>query len=156
MINKINNLTDLITAAENNSTTQVVSGGNSKYSFGIVNSANNGKRLSFSKTLAKDVELTDTVYILPSVASGEIFVTNSPISGKCSKASLSGVDKKLCYSTPLVKLIIETFGIDFGGHTSMAFSDITIEELNDVKVARIRVDQDAPAAQPQTESEGDE
>ena len=156
MINKNDNLTDLITAAENNSTTQVVSGSNSKYSFGIVNSQNNGKRLSFSKALAKDTDLTDIVYILPSVASGEVFVAGTSISEKCSKALLSGADKKLCYSTPLVKLIIETFGIDFGGHTSMAFSDITIEELNDVKVARIRVDQDAPAAQPQTESEGDE
>jgi len=151
MINKNNSLTELIAAAENNSTTQVVSGSNSKYSFGIVNSQNNGKRLSFSKALAKDTDLTDIVYILPSVASGEVFVAGTSISEKCSKASLSGADKKLCYSTPLVKLIIDTFGLDFGGHTSVSFSDISIEELNGVKVARIRVGQDTSVTQTQSE-----
>ena len=155
MTNKNNTLTNLITAVENNASTQVVSGGNSKYSFGIVNSTNNGKRLSFSKSLAADVGLTDTVFILPSTASGEIFVTSSPISEKCSKATLSGAEKKFCYSTPLVKLLVDMFKLDFGGHTSLSFSDVTIEDLDDVRVARISISQPVTEAQVLTESEAD-
>ena len=61
------------------------------------------------------------------------------ISDKCSQAPLKGEGKKLCYCAPLVKLFIDTFSLDFDGHTSMSFSDITIEDLNDVKVARISI-----------------
>lgn len=153
MNNKINSLSDLISTAESSTSTQVVSGSGSKYSFSIVNSQNNGKRLSFSKSLATDIGLTDTVFILPSVASGEIFVTSSSISGKCSKAPLSGADKKLCYSTPLVKMIVSAFGLNFAGHTSMSFPDVTIEDFGDVKVARISMAQPVAEAQVQTESE---
>lgn len=148
------NLNELIATAENSDAIQVVSGSNRKYSFSIANSQN-GKRLSFGKTLVKDTELADTVFVLPSTASDEIFVSNTSISDKCSYSPLSGSDKKVSYSAPLVKMIVDTSGISFGDHTSKSFADISIEDLNSIKVARISIVQPETEAKIQTENEAD-
>ena len=150
-----NTLTTLIETAEMNVTTPIISKTRSKYSFGIVNTAKNGKRLSISKQLCEDIDLKEEIFLLPSEASGEIFVSALPISDKCSQASLKGDSKKLCYCAPLVKLLIDTFNLDFGGHTSMSFADISVEDLKGVKVARIHMRQPVTEVKLQVENEAE-
>lgn len=43
-----------------------------KYSFGIVNSKNNGKRVTFNKALSHALGLTDKVTVMPDVEEGKV------------------------------------------------------------------------------------
>ena len=153
MNNSNNTLTTLIETAEMNVTTPIISKTRSKYSFGIVNTAKNGKRLFISKQLCEDIGLKEELFLLPSEVSGEIFVSGMSISDKCSQAPLKGEGKKLCYCAPIVKLLIDTFGLDFDGHTSMSFADISVEDLKGVKIARIRMRQPVTEVDSQVENE---
>lgn len=67
-------------------TTTAISGG---YSFGIVCSASNGKRVSFSKALSKVLALEDRVYIAPVPAEGVLLVSAQPITEKPMEGRLN-------------------------------------------------------------------
>lgn len=131
-------INDLIAMAEQSSISYVVSTGASKCSVSIVNSIN-GKRLSFSKALCKDVGLTDRVYLLPVAEQGKLLIANNAISSKASNGSLSGQEKKICYSAILVNMITNAFKLDFSNKTSMAFTDIEYDTVNGIKVAIVNI-----------------
>ena len=75
------NINSTLTKAQSLSlpTITSISHGSSKFSFGVVNSKKNGKRLSFSKALVAKLELTDKTYITPVKEDGVI--TNFAIAG---------------------------------------------------------------------------
>lgn len=117
-------------------TTAAVSGG---YSFGIVCSASNGKRISFSKALSKALALEDKVYIAPVPAEGVVLVSSQPITDKPMEGRLNKDERKICYRTEIVHTLIELFRIDMGEHVSVTFTDITIEHSGEIPFAVIKL-----------------
>ena len=130
-------LDELISKANNNSNSTVVSTGASKYSISIVNNIN-GKRLTVSKALSSDLHLNDTAYFLPVEETGQLLIAGSPI-GKANPCCLSGADKKICYNASLVKMLTESFKLDFSSKTSMCFSDIYIDKSTGSPVAVVNM-----------------
>lgn len=145
------NINDLVAKANSVSlpTAHVSHGGGNVLSFGIVCSASNGKRLSFSKALADHLALDDTAYITPLVEEGLILITGKPVFNNAYECGLRGSDKKLSYRANVVNALIDSFSLDFGTHVSRAFNKIEIFEHNGVPVASIQLTEPA-----NTESDG--
>ena len=97
----------------------------SNLSFNIVNSKRNGKRVKLSKDLAQAVDLTDSADMLPLEEEGLLKVDN---------------EAKIAYNSGVVALLTQMFGLNFADHTSMSFSNITIDKLEDgIPVALIPI-----------------
>ena len=122
----------------NAAVTTVNSSGNT-YSVGIVNSFDNGKRVSISKGLSKKLALTDTVAVLPMAEDGVVLFAKALPFAAASTVKLSGKDKKIAYSAPLVQMLTLAFGLDFSVRTSMAFNEVEFEDLDGVTVAAVRI-----------------
>ena len=113
--------------------TNVVSRG--KLSVGIVNSQNNGKRLSISKALAEALDLKDEIAILPVPTEGVVLMSKVlPFPGT-TVCKLRGDGKKVAYGAGLVRQLTECFGLDFSERVSCTFADIAINDLDGVPVA---------------------
>ena len=121
----------------------VISGGRKgcgAYSFGIVNSRNNGKRLTISKALAAALELTDYVEFAPVPKEGVLIIGKKLPVKNASDGNLTGEDKKICYFSQMVQTLTKLFGLDFSKHTSMSFSDIEVEDRDEGPIAIIRIE----------------
>ena len=116
-----------------------VSGGSSTYSFGIVNSSSNGKRMSFSKALVAKLNLNDTVFITPLVDDGKILVVGQKLFDATYECGLRGDSRKTSYRAGVVKEIVNAFHLDFGSHVSMTFTNIEFFEHEGVTVASIKL-----------------
>jgi len=81
-----------------------------KYSFGVVNSRNNGKRVTLSKTLAKDLGIVgeeNKLMLLP-IPSKKVLLLGAELPAElASVCFLKGEDKKISYSADIVKLVAE-------------------------------------------------
>ena len=132
------NINSTLTKAQSLSlpTITSISHGSSKFSFGIVNSKRNGKRLSFSKALCEKLELTNNAYITPVKEDGAIIVAGSKIF-ESYKCDLRGSDKKLSYNSGVVETLTELFSLDFSKHVSMSFGQIEFDDHEGVPVAVI-------------------
>lgn len=102
-----------------------------KLSFGIVNSAANGKRVSFSKALANHLQLEKdgTVKIIPVPAVGAIIIgkdlslTNTYVCPlKFSK------ERFVSYHSACVAGLTESFDLDFKNHVSISFDRIELDK----------------------------
>lgn len=109
--------------------------GNAKYSFGIVNSKNNGKRVTISKALAQTLDLEDNAMFMPSGSDRKLVIGRTLPFPHAITGKLSGADKKTCYLTPLVALLTEMYELDFSKHVSQTFTTIDIDNINGVPVA---------------------
>ena len=69
-------------------------GGSSRFSMGIVNSKNNGKRLTFSKALSSKLGLAETVQMLPIMDEGVLLVAKDLPVSSASSGSLRGRRKE--------------------------------------------------------------
>lgn len=119
----------------------VTSSGGNDYSFGVVNSGYNGKRLTFSKALVKKLQLEGEVRLFPMRDDGALMVAKEfpgiP-ADYISCGILKGEERKTCYSAGLVQMIVESFGLDYsGGRTSISFSNITFETCDGVVIAQV-------------------
>lgn len=107
-------------------------GGSSTLSFGVVNSAANGKRLTFSKGLSHALGLTDGVYL--SFIPAEKMLLLSPVSccgqSQLCKLRTSG-ERKVSYNSHAVQLVTAAFELDFSGCTSMSFGQIEVQTNTD-------------------------
>lgn len=104
----------------------------SNLSFNIVNSKRNGKRVKFSKDLAQAVDLTDSAAMLLLQEEGLLMVANKlPYEAACTVVLKDDEGAKIAYNTGMVILLTQMFDLNFTGHTSMSFSDIDIETLED-------------------------
>ena len=112
---------------------------NGDYSFGIVNSEANGKRVSISKNLSKKLELTETLAILPMIEDGVVLLAKELPFPATSHVSVRGKDKKIAYSASLVKLLTEVFTLEYSARTSMSFSDIDFDTVDDMPVAIVKI-----------------
>ena len=120
-----------------NATVPAIAKSGSKYSLGIVNSRNNGKRLTISKSIADNLELTDKVYAMPAVDDRKLVLSRTQVFPNSVELTLSGEGKKISYSARFVLLLTDMFGLDFSEHVSRTFTDITFDEYEGVPVAVI-------------------
>lgn len=106
-----------------------------KYSFGIVNSKKNGKRISFNKALSHALGLTDKVTLMPNAEDGKVVLCRDLVFPKAVEGTLRDDGSKICYNTAIVKMLSAEFFIDFSNRTSYTFTDIDIDEFNGYPVA---------------------
>ena len=127
--------------------------GNSKPSFGIVNSRHNGKRFSFSKALSEELGLTDYVEFQPS---GQKVLLISKALGipKAMNSNLCGEDgKKIAYCSGHVAALSKFYNLDFTKRTSRSFDRITFatSPVTGEKIAVVVINQNAQIPEPVTE-----
>lgn len=104
----------------------------SNLSFDIVNSKRNGKRVKLSKDLAQAVDLTDSADMLPLEEEGLLMVAKKlPFEAACPVLLKGDNEAKIAYNSGVVALLTQMFGLNFADHTSMSFSNITIDKLED-------------------------
>ena len=112
-------------------------GQNSKVSFSIVNSANNGKRIMFSKGLLEKLGNPTTVKFMVLTEEGVLIVGENLGAEKAYK--FSEANKKIIYCGGVINSLVEDFSIDFEGRTSRSFAEIDIGSYNDNPVAIIKL-----------------
>lgn len=99
-------------------------------SLSIVNSSNNGKRMSFSKGLIEGLRNPKQIQFLTSKADDDWFL----IIGENLKAKktfkFSPANPQVIYCGSYIQSITAEFDLDFNNRTSMTFSDIEINEYN--------------------------
>ena len=108
-----------------------------KYTFGIVKSGQNGKRLSFSKSLVEDLDVSDTIYAKLSVEDRKLVIGKELPFPKPTKLELKGVGKKISYNAGFVELLTSLFDLDFSDKSSMTMYDIVLDSIDGVPVAVI-------------------
>ena len=106
-----------------------------KDTFGVVNSAQNGKRLSISKALAQHLGVDTFVYAMPSAEERKLVLGKELPFTNAVELKLSGEGKKLCYNAHIVELLTDMFSLDFSTHVSMTVSNIVLDVKNGVPVA---------------------
>lgn len=107
-------------------------GGSSKLSFGIVNSASNGKRITFSKGLVTALAVTNKAVMLPVKAKDVLMVARVLPFPAAKSVDLKGEDgRKIAYDSEMVTLLTKVFDLTFTKHVSAAYNDITIDTLDD-------------------------
>ncbi len=132
------NISDLISKISAEDAAPVINAtGAGKYSFGIVNSEGNGKRITLSKALSSDLGLTDHLELLPYPKDGILIIGANLNSEFASSCTLRGKEKKIGYAAPIVHLLTQLYAIDFSSHVSKSFSDVTLDSHNGEKVAVI-------------------
>ena len=105
------------------------------FSFGLVNSTQNGKRFSISKALAEQLQLTDSVYVMPSAATREVVIGKTLPFPSSKNCKLKGDGKKLCYSASVVELLTKVLNLDFSLHVSITAKQINLCEIEGMPVA---------------------
>ena len=113
----------------------------SKYSMGIVNTPDNGKRLTFSKSIADELGITDTAFAMPAEGERKLVVGKTLPFPEAVKLTLKGTTKKTCYNAHMVASLTDMFNIDFSTKTSRSFTEVTFDMYNGVKVAIITFSQ---------------
>ena len=116
------------------------------YSFGIVNSKSNGKRLTLSKSLNAALELESTIEFIAIPEDGTLLVSKAFPEGTAVSYELKGDadDRRTCYSTDVVKAIIKDFHLKFEDCVSRTFNRITIDKSGDVPFAIITLSAPVP------------
>lgn len=128
------NIDELIKMAEQDAHTIVIRSGASNCSMSIVYNVN-GKRMSFSKSLATQLGVTNEIYLLPVKEANTLILSAKPIGSKSSVSDVIGEGKKICYSAQLCKALVETFELNYDNATSLSFRDITFDSMNGEQVA---------------------
>lgn len=98
--------------------------GNGKYSFGIVCSEQNGKRVSLTTSLASKLNIDDEMFITSYASKGFIVISPKKLNDKSVMYTVKGADKKIAYNSSLVHYLIDTFNLNFEGHVSRSFDNI--------------------------------
>lgn len=98
--------------------------GNGKYSFGIVCSEQNGKRVSLTASLASKLNIDSEMFITSYASNGFIVLSSSKLNEQSVKYTLRGKEKKTAYNASLVHYLIDTFHLNFEGHVSKSFGNI--------------------------------
>ncbi|MBP3400428.1 MAG: hypothetical protein J6K70_01520 [Selenomonadales bacterium] len=112
---------------------------NGKHSFGIVNSVNNGKRITISKSLSEALDLTDTIMLTINQEDRQVFIGKTLPAQQAVTGKLSGTGKKICYMTSIVTTLTKVFNINFSTCVSRTFTDIEIVDHNGITFAVINI-----------------
>jgi len=137
---------NIITDAKSIDISKYSSESSGTYSFSIVNSTDNGKRITFSKSLLKTLDVDKTIELLISPQNKMVIVG----------ADLKSLDESLnpyvltlrkcgmSYKADIVHAITKVFSLDFSVHTSYTFRDIELDSESGKPVAFINVDRPIP------------
>lgn len=112
-------------------------GGN--FSFGLVNSCSNGKRITLSKALSAQLKLEDSICIMPSVEKRQLVIGKALPFPKAMKINLRGSGKKIGYSASCVEVITKAFALDFSNRVCTTFYNIDFGEKDGAPFAVINV-----------------
>lgn len=153
-MSKFDNMLADFNASENIPVITANSGGSGRYSFGVVNSAYNGKRITISKALVKKLGLNDIVYLAPVPQRGILMMASNIPSPKASQCALRGTDKKIGYAAEIVQMVTKVFNLDFSEHVSRSFSNVEFEDVDGTCVAYVHMD--TPIVSSGTASSSDE
>lgn len=83
--------------------------------------------------------MTATLDVLPLPDDGVLLMSKELPFAATSTVKLSGREKKVAYSAPLVQMLTSMFSLDFTARTSMAFNEVEFDDLNGVLVAAVRI-----------------
>lgn len=130
------NITNILNNSKAHTIIEATHGGSSVYSFGIVNSEGNGKRLSLSKAMVTKlgIENAETVYVAVSEVDNSVIISESASLDHGHKCNVkkSG-EKRILYAAGAVKDIVDTFKIPFDGKTSRSYNHMEFDVLPDNK-----------------------
>ena len=130
----------LFQVAETAEVAQVATTGSGKYSVSVVNSNGNGKRITLSKALVEKLELDGYVSMMPLQSEGVLMLAKTLPFDNASTIELNSSDRRIAYHAGAVKLIVDTFSLDYsGGRTSMSFNDIEFGERDEVVIAIVKI-----------------
>lgn len=118
----------------------------SKMSFGIVNSRNNGRRMTYSKQLSSALKLkgSSEIMIIPIKEQNVIMIsTKLPFENAYRCPLTQSEDRFISYASDVVTALTMIFDLPFGARKSLSFNDITLDVTPDnVPVAIIRMEND--------------
>lgn len=118
----------------------------SKMSFGIVNSRNNGRRMTYSKQLSSALKLqgNSEIMIIPIKEQNLIMIsTKLPFENAYRCPLTQSEDRFISYASDVVTALTMIFDLPFGARKSLSFNDITLDVTPDnVPVAIIRMEND--------------
>lgn len=131
------NFNQLFEAAKVAEVRQVSATGSSKYSVSVVNSDGNGKRVTLSKALIEELGLEGSVYMLPLADEKVLLLAKTMSFPSASKIVLNSKDQRTAYNADAVKLLVDTFGLDYAKCTSKAFNQIEFEDQDGITYAAV-------------------
>lgn len=140
------NYNELISAAQQVVLPTNILSNTSKMSFGIVNSKNNGRRLSFSKQLSKNLGLRNrgTVYLVPIASEGIVMIgTKLPFDNAYIGTVAESDERFTSYCAEAVVGITKIFSLPFGKRKSLSFNRIKMDITTDgIPVALVEMTND--------------
>ena len=116
-----------------------VSGSTGKYSVSVVNSDGNGKRITLSKALRDKLQLSDSISMVPLKKERVLMMAKALPFESASNIQLNSSNGRISYNAGAVKLIVDTFGLDYSNRTSMSFSDIEFDTHEGMTVAIVNI-----------------
>lgn len=137
-INKDVNLAELLKNELSVKDVAPVATYNTGYSVTVVNTKNNGNRITISKALSTRLGLKDTLSIAL-VPDEKTLLIASEISDIEERYLLCGDDKKICYNASLVQALSETFSLDYSKTTSKLFSNISFDVVDGIVVTAVNM-----------------
>ena len=108
-----------------------------KYSFNVVYSEDNSKRVTINKALSEALGLSDKVQVACIPANGTLLLGDKLPENTGFTLNLSGKERKIIYNAEFVKHIINIFNLDFSDKVSNSYHDIRIDEVDGIKIASI-------------------
>lgn len=113
-----------------------------KYSVNIVCAKGNRKSVTLSKALADQLALIDHVYITVYKEDGCIILSPSSVNEYSANCSFSNDKDRMIYNALLVHFIADTFELDYTAKTSMSFSTIHFDSIDDMPIAVVMMRND--------------
>lgn len=131
--------------------------GGGKYSVSVVNN-DNGKRITISAALAKELGIKNEASFMIDKKTGELLISRDfPYRGSM-KVKASGKDdqKKIVYSSQLVHSVTGSFNLDFSARTSMSFGLVgfEVDEKTGLPYVAVKMNSGAGGVTDEDQTEG--
>lgn len=112
---------------------------NGKYSFRIIRSECNGKRITVSKTLKSALGLSESFMLTANEKERKIFIGKSLPAQNCVECKFSQHASDTCYKSSVADTLVDMFNLDYNGRVSRTFTDIEIVDHNGITFAVINI-----------------
>ena len=124
-----------------------------KFSLGLVNSKNNGKRLTISKAIADKLDLIDKVYAMPAEDDRKLVLSKTKVFPHSVELKITDEGKRTSYCAPFVELLTDRFALDFSKHVSRTFYDVDFDTYENTLVAIVSFPEETAEATSEVSSE---
>ena len=127
---------------------------NGKFSFRIVRSECNGKRITVNKTLKSALGLSESFMLTANEQERKIFIGKSLPVQNCVECKFSQHASDTCYKSSVADTLVDMFKLDYNGRVSRTFSDIEIVDHDGIIFAVINIPEaDAKASSSEVDDE---